>query len=128
MPKLDTSFWYKQKYPQTLVEATLVHSILFTLGYIADEIFLRLDGKDVFVQLKAEDKVVEIRIGEAVYSAEKMMDLYQELSKEWNTGGTISKEEKDALFETSTAKVMQNQIVVNLALQGFNRWVQRNQG
>lgn len=114
--------WYRGKYPPTLLYAITTHSLLYTLGYsLETEVFVVMQPGSVIVLLQADGLEAMLRMGEPELEMAEMEARWHELISEWNTGGTISNEEKDRMFEASPASLNSAQIVAGLARAGFRR-------
>jgi len=114
--------WYRGRYPPSLIEAIAAHDLLSNLGYsLATEVFLTLYPDVVAVSLRADGREVQLYVGTPELAVEEMVARWKELVREWNTGGTCSNEEKDWLWESSTARRHAVDIVEKLVLQGFRR-------
>lgn len=114
--------WYRKKYPPSLVEAITTHSLLNTLGYsLIDEVFLELSPRDVIVCLRADGLEAKLRMGEPELELDEMVTRWKALILDWNTGGTISDNEKNQLWRASTAKQRATEVFVRLVLEGFRR-------
>lgn len=114
----------KSKYHRSLWEAMAVHSLFIDLGYRKEEIFIFITPNGVIIELQAEGKKLPIRVGPAEYPLDCMLQKLKELSQEWNSGGTITTDEKDENFHTSQAKRMVPQILAGLVALDFKRWQQ----
>ena len=113
-------------YPPTLLEAMAVHTFLEQLGYSKkDEIFLLIDESAIAVRLSADGKVADLRIGRPELPPGEMEDKWMDFIREWNTGGTMTREDKDQLFWSS--KIWDNRATTLLLLigRGFNRWTRK---
>ncbi|OHB00360.1 MAG: hypothetical protein A3E93_03095 [Candidatus Zambryskibacteria bacterium RIFCSPHIGHO2_12_FULL_43_12b] len=111
------------QYPPSLLEAMALHGILEELGYSKEnEIFLALDGKYLGVELRADGNQVILVIGPCELSCEEMQRKWLELINEWNAGGTMTREDKDNLVNSSIVWTRKAQIVLTLLSAGFNRW------
>jgi hypothetical protein len=114
--------WHRGKYPPTLIEALMTHNLLFNLGYSPkEEIFLEVTGQDVGVILKAEGKEASFRMGAPELPPQEMKQLWTELVLAWNTGGSFSKEEKDALWQASKVRPRAIEVAMSLIMEGFTR-------
>lgn len=108
-----------------LVDLALLHFLLNTLGYSSErEIFIRIDSHDVRVILKAENREVLLCVGTPELPEQEMLALWRELCVEWNTGGSIDDEEKDALYSKSGISLGGPMLVFTLLSHGFTRMIE----
>lgn len=107
--------WNPEQYPESLKEVMAMHSLLFTLGYsLSEEVFVVLTPDSVLVELKAEGRKATFRVGVTEYKPEVLMKKYREMMKEWNTGGSATQADKDALCAAS--KTWRNVAVIRTTL------------
>lgn len=113
-------------YPATLLEAMAIHTLLEELGYSkADEIFLLIDEKSIAVRLNADGRIGDLLIGEPELSPREMEEKWLALIGEWNTGGTMTREDKDGLFWSSKVWRYRTEMTSLLVGYGFNRWTKK---
>ncbi len=124
---MTESTWYLGKYPPTLIEAIATHSLLSALGYsTADNLFMSISEKDVEVLLRAEGKQVALRMGTPEVPPLELAKLWRQLIGEWNTGGTISNEEKSIMCNGTKIFVNKMEITAKLLLAGFRLPITQN--
>ncbi len=114
--------WVFTKCPKSLREAVCVHAFLMGLGYKKDEIFLVLTPTGVCVILKAEGiEVPLIRVGSPEFESGKMTELWRLLCRDWNKGGTLTKEHVDLLWQRSKIRHLKAVITSVLLGSGLTR-------
>ena len=118
--------WHRDQYPQSLQDAMALHSFFNTIGYsLENEVFLGLIGEDVIVELRAEGREGPFRIGKAEHEQPVMQEKWLAFLEEWNTGGTMTTEEKDEMCRTSAISRMKPFVLIALDRYGFTRWKMR---
>lgn len=113
----------REKYPPIVWETIATHSFFIDLGYLSEEIFVAINASSVIVELKAEGKVLPIRIGTHNVDPQGLQRKFIELSREWNQGGTITQAEKDEIFHNSQAYYQRLRIMAAIMAMGFTRWI-----
>lgn len=114
--------WQPETYPLSLREAVAMHSLLFTLGYsLRDEVFIIFNPTSVLVQLRAEGHEVAFRMGSPEHTPEVMREKWLAIMKEWNTGGSATQADKDALCHASKSWHSIAVVYAALRAHGFKR-------
>lgn len=112
------------KHPQILIEALCVHIFLSHLGYsLTNEVFLVISEKDIAVQLQAEGRQTAIRVGTPEIPPLEMKTKWTKLLDEWNTGNTLTPEEKNQIFLSSQIYEYQDDILTRMIIVGYQRWM-----
>lgn len=117
--------WVKSAHLPSLIEALAMQDLLGHLGYTADELFILMDGEQVGVELRAENRKIAFRIADSEFGLETMMTAWKALLSEWNTGGSMTKEDKDELYRSSRAFANRVTILAHLTANGFGRWTEK---
>ena len=107
------------KYPPSLIEAVATHTLLGMLNYTAAEMFLLVQSDGLFVQLQADGKTVDIRVGKPEVTIPEISILWKELVTAWNTGGTVSEQEKDRVYLGSQASKNRAGVIACLLSKGL---------
>jgi hypothetical protein len=113
--------WLDQ-FPASLLDAIALHDILNTLGYsLKDELFLALNPNRVAVIIKADGKEGPIGVSPPELPLDQMREKWLELIKAWNTGGTMTKEDKDEIVCSSKIWAYRIALLDMLRRAGFTR-------
>ena len=114
-------------YPDTLLQAAAMHSLLYTLGFdLKKDVTMLFSPDDVGVVLEAQGKKGMLRMGAPELEPAEMGRLWERLATAWQSNsGDISEADKDALYRTSKACQYKIEIISSLTLQGFDLSVRK---
>lgn len=113
--------WYRGKFPPSIMEAAALHSMLFTLGFsLAENVFITPSSEQgLLVILKKDNKEVVFRAGFLELSPPEIGRLWLELNTMWNTGGEMTKEEKDQIVLNSNIHNKKVDIIATILMKGL---------
>jgi hypothetical protein len=112
--------WVLTECPKPLIEAMAFNTLLLNLGFsLKNEVFLSVSNKDIVVVLQAQGKEANFRVGAAEFDNQTMVEYWKRLIKHWNTGGSLSYDEKDQIYLDSKSIRLLPLVLVELLKLGF---------
>jgi len=112
--------WVLTDCPKSLIEAVSLQTILFNLGIPFSDIYFLISNNDIGIVLRSQGKEVAFRIGNQEFDTPLMLQSWEKLIKQWNTGGSLANADKDAILFGSNVIKHTPAIVLKLVQQGFS--------